>query len=125
MRVLIVGPQPAQALLDALVAEGMEPRPWAADDAQSAAGVAAIVREAEDLIERERPRAVLATDSSDAALMVAVSAVKGGIPTAALEGVADGPLPARIAHLALSATDDPAAIAAAVRGLAGPTLSRP
>ena len=128
MRVMLFAAQADAALMAALQAEGLEldhrtPPPA---DAPGASGVLiSALRDAEQALAATRPAAVLVTGDGDAALAVALTAVKLSIPTAWLRpgGATGHPLVDRVADEALDATADAAQLAASVRALAAPTIT--
>jgi UDP-N-acetylglucosamine 2-epimerase len=132
VRIALIGsahsPAIAPSLVEALGAEGFavehhELRAGARDGATAA--LVEALREAEALLASDPPDAVAVSGDSDVALGAALVAVKLEIPTAWLgagEAAPELSLVARVAHAALHATGDAATLAAAIAGMAAPTL---
>lgn len=132
MRLTLIGaddaPNEALALAAALEAEGFTVTRHAlrqADGEEATAALVGALRESETLLAGEPPQATVIAGEGDLALAAALVAVKLEIPTAWIgPPVAQGALPlaARIAHLALDATAPAPVSAAAITGIAAPTL---
>jgi hypothetical protein len=132
VRIALIGsahaPAIAPSLVAALGAEGFaverhELRAGASDGATAA--LAEALREAEALLASDPPDAAAVFGDDDVALAAALVAVKLEIPTAWLgagEAAPELPLVAHVAHAALDATGDAAALAAAIAGMVAPTL---
>lgn len=130
MEVFVFAAADGDALADALEAEGLEARARAlpsGDGNRPSAALVSALRAAEEALAADPPAAVLVKGADDAALAVALTAVKLQIPTGWLaeDDSVEGALIGRVADASVDASAPAGEVASQVSELAARRLPAP